>query len=244
VPELLLGLAVIVGVVMIARGFLTAEPRVLAKILRWTAAAGLAGVAVLLIASGREGLLFSAAALVVPLALRLRGWRRRLGLGGGAAGPAPGRSSQVETRLLRMTLDHDSGALSGMVLAGGFAGQTLDQLTFGQLMTLLDESRREDPSSVPVLEAWLDRTQGADWRQRAAATAGGGSAREGGSAPTGGEPMTVEEAYAILGLKPGADRAAIREAHRTLMTKVHPDHGGSTWLAVKLNQARDRLLNP
>jgi hypothetical protein len=236
VPEIILGLVLIVGLVMIVRGFLNTEPRVLAQILRWTAAALATGVAILLIISGREGLLFSMAALASPLVMRWGGWRRRFGLGG-APQPAPGRSSQVETRLLRMTLDHDSGTLSGLVLAGDFAGQTLDRLGFDQLMTLLGESHRQDPASVPVLEAWLDRYQGADWRQRAAA---GRGSPHGGS---GGDSMTREEAFSILGLKPGAGPAAIKEAHRTLMAKVHPDHGGSTWLAVKLNQARDLLLN-
>ena len=151
-----------------------------------------------------------------------------------AAGPAPGRRSQVETRLLRMTLDHDSGGLSGVVLAGRFVGQGLDQLDFTQLLALLDEARQTDPPSLPVLEAWLDRLD-ADWRQRAGAASGHSSHGHGDS-------MTREDALAILGLKPGADPAAIKEAHRNLMAKVHPDHGGSTWLAVKLNQARDLLL--
>lgn len=237
-PQLLLGLALLVGLVLIVRGFLAAEPRVLAQIVRWTAGVVLAGVAVLLIISGREGLVFSAAALATPLVLRWGGWRRRLGLGG-AAGPAPGRCSQVETRLLSMTLDHDSGALSGRVLTGRFAGRMLDQMAFDQLLALLDDCRQTDPPSVPVLEAWLDRTQTPDWRQGAAAAAD----RNGGGRG-GGDSMTREDAFAILGLKPGADLAAIKDAHRALMARVHPDHGGSTWLASKLNQARDLLLKP
>ncbi len=236
-PEVLLGLALLFGLVMIVRGFLTAEPRVLAQILRWTAATVAAGIAVLLIVSGREGLLFSIAAFAVPLVLRWGGWWRRVRLGGDTE-PAPGRSSQVETRLLRMTLDHDSGTLSGVVLTGGFAGHPLDRLGFDQLMALLDDCRRTDPPSVPVLEAWLDRTQDSDWRRCAASAASQG----GGGGASGGDSMTREEAFSILGLTPGADPAAIKEAHRFLMAKVHPDHGGSTWLAVKLNQARDLLL--
>jgi DnaJ-domain-containing protein 1 len=86
------------------------------------------------------------------------------------------------------------------------------------------------------LESYLDRTQGETWREAAGAAPGGESA-----AADGG-PMTREEAYGILGLEPGASEAEIREAHRRLMQKVHPDHGGSNYLAAKINQAKDLLL--
>jgi curved DNA-binding protein CbpA len=54
--------------------------------------------------------------------------------------------------------------------------------------------------------------------------------------------MTDTDAYDILGLKPGADRDAIIQAHRRLMQKAHPDRGGSDWLAAKINAARSHLL--
>ena len=88
-----------------------------------------------------------------------------------------------------------------------------------------------------LLEAWLERVWGADWRRRADPAADSGAA-----APAAGGPMSREEALSILGLEAGASPEAVREAHRRLMTRVHPDHGGSTWLAAKLNQARDLLL--
>ena len=57
-----------------------------------------------------------------------------------------------------------------------------------------------------------------------------------------GGSMTREEAYAVLGLKPGANEAAIRAAYHRLMRAAHPDAGGSDWLAARINQARDVLL--
>ena len=54
--------------------------------------------------------------------------------------------------------------------------------------------------------------------------------------------MTREEAYAILGLAPGADEQAVKAAHRHLMASFHPDRGGSDYLAALINRARDCLL--
>ena len=88
--------------------------------------------------------------------------------------------------------------------------------------------------SRPAMRGYLDRLH-PDWRDEMGA---------GQSAPPrgGGEDMTAAEAYEILGLKPGADEAAIRAAHHRLMVQFHPDHGGTDYLATKINRARDVLL--
>lgn len=88
------------------------------------------------------------------------------------------------------------------------------------------------------MESYLDRLR-SDWREAAGAGAG---KRSGAGARASGDAMSREEALAILGLAPGADAAAIHKAHRDLMMKLHPDHGGSNYLAAKLNRAKEVLL--
>ena len=102
------------------------------------------------------------------------------------------------------------------------------------MVALLGECR-EDEQSVQVLSAYLDRYHPNDWRDLAGEV---GSKSDG----VAGEAMTADEAYQVLGLKPGSSTDEIKKAHKKLMSKIHPDHGGSTYLATKINQAKDFLL--
>jgi DnaJ-domain-containing protein 1 len=123
------------------------------------------------------------------------------------------------------------------VTAGPEAGRALDDFTLDELIAL---ARGFDAESWALLESYLDRRFPA-WREHAQ---GEGAGRSGGedrrAAPSG--KMTAEEAYQILGLKPGAGRDDISRAHRGLMKKLHPDQGGSTYLAARVNEAKDTLL--
>ena len=137
-----------------------------------------------------------------------------------------------------MVLDHATGAMDGTVLEGPRQGKRLSELPLDALLDLLAVCYREDGQSAAVLEAYLDRSY-EDWREQA----GVGDAEPGsGPAAAGGGEMTRGEAYAVLGLQPGASNQEIRDAHRHLMQKLHPDRGGSTYLAAKINQAKDLLL--
>lgn len=153
------------------------------------------------------------------------------GSGGGTAEAAP--QSAVETAWLRMRLDHASGAMSGEVLRGPLAGRRLDDVDPPGLFLLHAALAVEDPNGVALLEAYLERRLGPDWRDQAP--------RSGEAA---GDPatMTRDQAFAILGLQPGAQEEEIRAAHRRLMRSAHPDHGGSTYLAAQINRAKDVLL--
>ena len=236
-PYLVLGVAVVVGLYFLARGVRGANPQTVVRMVKWVAI-GL-GVTILLILTLRGGLmtLMWVAAAMIPIILR---WRTLGRMARGWRGPQPGQSSDLETRYLRMTLDHDSGVLKGTVLEGQFKGRLLEELDQEQILSLLQECRVHDEQSAQILETYLDRIYGGEWRGGNGEQARAGN---GAGASTGSGAMTREEAYSVLGLKPGASADQIKEAHRKLMVKLHPDQGGSTYLAAKINQAKDLLLN-
>lgn len=150
------------------------------------------------------------------------------------AGAEAGNVSKVQSYRFAMELDHDTGAVSGRVLNGQFAGMDLMDLDEMNTRILLAEVEG-DPDSLSLFESWLDANR-AGWREYFAEQDAGGYS----GAAAGGDPLA--EAYDILGLKPGVSEEEIRAAHRDLMKGVHPDHGGSSYLAARINQARDFLL--
>lgn len=226
-----LGALALLLLLALARGFANARVATVKKALAWVAGALAAVLLAALLMSGRGLQAIWSLAFFAPLLLQAwRSWRTaRIFARGGQA--SPGQESRVATAMLEMVLHHDSGRMTGRVLAGRFAGADLADLPLADLLALLAEAERDDPDSVPLLEAWLDRSH-ADWREAAA------SARP---APAEG-PLTRAEALALLGLEEGASEAEIRAAHRRLMRAAHPDQGGSAWLAARLNAARDLLL--
>ena len=148
--------------------------------------------------------------------------------------PSSGQTSSVQSKYIRMTLNHDSGDINGEVLTGQFKGSTLDQLKLEALLQLLRECQ-DDEESVALLQAYLDRVYADTWQQQAGAQ---------GQQRTASEPgeMSREEALQVLGLSSDADEAEIIDAHRRLMQKLHPDRGGSDYLAAKINLAKETLL--
>lgn len=229
------GFAVLSGFLMLVYLFVNADPVRLARGLKVTGIV----IAVLAVAtlaiSGRLAALLMPLAMLMPALIRVRSLLDRF------RPPSGGQTSTVATPFLRMTLDHDTGSMNGTILRGRFGGMRIEELGPADLLALLRECRAEDEEGARLLEAYLDRFH-PDWRDELAGERTGGGGSGGGARPTSGD-VTVEEAYAILGLAPGADAEAIKEAHRRLMVKLHPDHGGSDYLATKINRARDVLLH-
>jgi hypothetical protein len=191
--------------------------------------------ALLLLLRGRVSLAAAVAGMVASFA----GWRTP---GAGSSpfrdagrGARPGRASSARSAMIEMRLDLDTGAIAGSVLGGSYAGRTLETLSRPELINLRQELERDDPEGVNLLEAYLDR-RFAGWREAdQGESQGRGKGRAGGA-------MSRREALEVLGLAEGAGAAEIIRAHRTLMKKFHPDHGGSTALAARVNQAKDVLM--
>jgi len=238
-----LGIAALIGLLVLAREFVGADPASLARGLRRAGAAALMALAVIMLVTGRVLLAIPFFVFALTLAGPTAGdYARRvrpfLGRWADLFAPRPvkGARSTVRTAALEMALDPGSGVLSGRVLAGSFEGRELARMSIEELLALWREIG-SDLESRSLLEAYLDRRIPL-WRehaQRDSTARGRGAARPGA--------MTDEEAHQILGLRPGATQAEIREAHRRLMKAVHPDRGGSTFLAAKINEAKDRLVD-
>ena len=198
-----------------------------------------------LVASGRLSWVFAVVGALLPFLRRilpLLGYLpvfqrlyRQFTNAQAATGRSAGQQSSVETRFIRMTLDHDSGEMNGRILEGRYAGEALQSLSLEQLLELLSRYNKEDEESATLLRAYLDRVHGDSWQQRE-------QTQEETPASSFSGNMSQREAYDILGLDEGASEEQITEAHRRLMQKLHPDRGGSTFLAAKINQAKDLLL--
>ena len=223
---------IVLGLLLMAMNtFANVDPRKLAPVVKMVGGVGALGGAVFLAARGQ----LSIALPLGAAGLSLLGW-----LPFGSAGlfqrtqKSPGQASRVRSAFLEMELDHDTGVMRGRILAGQHKDVPLDALDPKTLVSLLGEI---DEESRALLMAYLDR-RAPRWRDDVQAdteTQHGRSSRSSGK-------MTEEEAYQILGLHPGATAEEIGRAHRMLMKKLHPDQGGSTYLAARVNEAKDVLL--
>ncbi len=228
---MLLGLVLLVVVLLFGRWFVNADPKLLAKTLKRTALVLILGVVAVLAVSGRLTWAFMALPVLLPWLLRIRSLARTAkNYSRMASNAGPGGTSEVKTRFLRMTLDHDSGDMEGDVLEGDYAGRSLASMSLEETVDLLNVCLRSDEASARVLESYLDRVY-PHWRETEK-TAG----------RRDDDTMGRQVAYEVLGLKPGATEKEIKAAHHRLISGLHPDHGGSTYLAAQINQAKDVLL--
>jgi hypothetical protein len=233
------GVAILCGLLALLYLFVNADPLRLARGLK------IAGIVAAILLALVLAVFAGFFVLFLPLPLlwgffargrRFGGFRNAFCSAFGGPTASSGQTSTVATPFLRMTLDHDTGTMSGTVLSGRFTGMRLDELGLAELLALLRECRSQDEEAARLIEAYLDRLH-PDWRDEWRSERPGADA-----ARPAADDIGVEEAYAILGLAPGAGVAEIKEAHRRLMSKLHPDHGGSDYLATQINRARDVLL--
>jgi DnaJ-domain-containing protein 1 len=229
-PEIIFGILVLAAGLWASNAFTSIDPRKLAPVVRFAGGYGALAGAVFLAARG----LFPLAIPLGAAGLGLLGWLP-WGISGFGARTqkSPGQVSRVRSAFVEMELDHDSGAMRGRILAGRYEGAALDALDVAIIASFLPEI---DEESRALLIAYLDRRE-PGWSENAKADTAAGNGRAARSGK-----MTEEEAYQILGLQPGASRDEIGRAHRALMKKLHPDQGGSTYLAARVNEAKDTLL--
>ena len=238
--RVLLLIGVAAALIFFIRWLFSQPPRVYWQWIVILIAVGL----LVMVATGRAHWLTAVFAALLPFAraaLTLLGnvpalKRVLAGMGAPKSGAEPrgGQTSSVQGRYLRMTLEHDSGDMDGEVLAGQFKGRALKQLKLDELLQLLRECQ-DDEESAALLQAYLDRVYADTWRQQAGAQ----GQKE---AASGSDKLSREEALQILGLSADAGEEEIIETHRRLMQKLHPDRGGSAYLAARINQAKATLL--
>jgi DnaJ domain len=237
-PTLFIGLLALILVLWLLKSFARSDPRYLIKVgktaggvvaLAGAAFLGVRGQVLLAVPLGVTGLSLLGLEEWLPAWIRPYAWPFPWPFGR----KSRGQVSRVRSNFIEMTLDHDSGAMSGTIVAGRLNGTPLDTLERSVLVGLLAEF---DEESRNLLAAYLDRRH-PGWRED---SEDGAAAGRRGPARSGN--MSEEEAYQILGLQPGASADEIGRAHRSLMMKLHPDQGGSTYLAARVNEAKDVLL--
>ncbi|HZL32126.1 MAG TPA: DnaJ domain-containing protein [Pseudolabrys sp.] len=228
-PTLIFGVLILLAGLWVLGVVSKIDPKVGARVMKASGGLLAIGFAVFLGLRGEIG-------VAIPLGafgLGLLGW-----LPFGPAGfsdrtrKSSGQISRVRTAWLEMALDHDTGEMRGVVLSGPHKGAALESLSVQTLIELLTQV---DDETRALLMPYLDRRD-AGWREHAQ-----GDTATGRPATSSGK-MSDEEAYQILGLETGASADDISRAHRTLMKKFHPDQGGSTYLAARINEAKEILL--
>ena len=228
-PALIFGLLALVLVLWALRVISKVDPKVAARVTKVGGGLLALGFAVFLGLRGEIGI----AVPLGALGLGLLGWVPFGPAGFSARTQKSGaQTSRVSSAYFEMELDHDSGTMRGRVLAGRHQGAELERLDVKTLAAMLGEI---DDESRALLVAYLDRRD-PTWSEHAQADAAAGR-----HAASSGK-MSEQEAYQILGLQPGATADDISRAHRTLMKKLHPDQGGSTYLAARINEAKEILL--
>jgi hypothetical protein len=228
-PTLIFGVLGLVLALWVLGVISKVDPKIGARVLKLSGGLLALGLAVFLGLRGEIN-------IAIPLGaagLALLGW-----LPFGPAGfsartqKTSGKTSRVRSAYFEMELDHDSGAMHGRIVAGRHQGAELERLDVKTLVGMLTEI---DEESRALLTAYLDRRD-PSWTEHAQ-----GDAAAGRVAASSGK-MSEQEAYQILGLEAGASADDIGRAHRTLMKKLHPDQGGPTYLAARINEAKEILL--
>jgi hypothetical protein len=224
----IIGTALLIALIIGGNALVSAKPSTILKTVRITALILLSAGAAFMAFTGRFNYA-SALAFAALFFLRNKPLFS-------SSKPSPGQSSSVTTEWLDASLDHDSGEMNAKILKGDFSGHTLSDLSLEQL-NQLRQTLTIDQESLAILDAFISRNFEGN-HQEETSNANSGTQNN----PNSGA-MSRSEAYDVLGLTPTATLEDIKAAHKKLMKKFHPDHDGSAYMAAKINQARDILIN-
>ena len=228
-PQILIALVIVFGGLWMIRKMAKLGPAGASNFVQKIAGVGVMAVSGLLLLRGQ----MSVATALFAIGAGLFG-KSSMFPNGFAWGKAksPGQTSTVTTSLLAMVLDHDSGQMAGHVVSGPFAGRALSELNDVELRSFYVSCQSVTDQSLALLEAWIARER-PKWR--------GGDSSQAGTKRSS-QSLSKNDAYDLLGLKPGASVDDIKSAHKRLMKEFHPDKGGTDYLAAKINEAKDVLL--
>lgn len=136
-------------------------------------------------------------------------------------------TNSLQSPYVQLSINPQSGEMAGQVRAGPYRDRHLHELDSNTLLSLLAECRRHDPLGAALLDAYMERYH-SHARQHS---------RDSTSAN-----LSLDDAYQVLGLQQDAERQAVIDAHRRLIQRIHPDRGGSDYLAARINEAKEVIL--
>ena len=197
---------------------------------------GLAGFLLLMVATGRAPWFFALIGAAIPWLQRLVVLKQAWNMFKKPAESTASTSgeSTVSSEFLQMRLQHDTEQIDGTILKGDYQGQLLSELSLKQLQQLWSQYSA-DIDSQNLLRAYLEYKFPEQWYE-------GLSDHQQTDNQASTQLMSRQEALSILGLDENASEEQITAAHKKLMQKLHPDRGGSEYLASKINQAKSVLL--
>lgn len=187
-------------------------------------------LSVYLIITGRMHWLGAGIAALIPVLRTLLVWGTR-------AGPLlrlfrrfKTSPSQFRTEFLVISINFTTGSVEGEIISGDYNGKKLSELSQDELKQLSQQYKTVDKESYVLLQAYLFRSGSNNDQAYQQYN------------PANFNELTETEAYEILGLPNTASKDEIVKAHKRLMQRMHPDRGGSDYLAAKINAAKDQLV--
>jgi hypothetical protein len=229
-PKIILILALLIGV-WYWWSYLKKLPKDKSRPFLWKTGFWLVlGIASYLVLTGKMHWLGAGLAALVPLLRSVILWGFRAAPLMRLLGRFKSTPSQFRTQSLVVTINFASGQLTGEIISGDLAGKQLSELSSDEIKTLSKQLKENDKESYILLQAYLIRSGSTD--EQFANNFKADNYTE----------ISKAEAYEVLGISADSSQEEVIKAHKRLMQRLHPDRGGSDYLAAKINAAKDLLI--